>query len=167
MSSIDTRRDRCGSTLRSNCQVRLNSASFSATLRNSGLTCRLSTISPSPCAMLAGLWSAKSRPPRNRLPRQTCILLHHHPECKTAAIAEVPRSRKLSEGTPQACLTLRRGCRTSPNRPYARPLRDHGRLPLARVTDVLRTTLLSVAIRSTTARMASSRRERAFLSSAA
>src|SRR5262249_7680585 len=52
---------------------------ISAMLRNSGSTCRLSTISRSPCAMLAGLWSARFRLPRDRAlarcPWQTSSLL--------------------------------------------------------------------------------------------
>ncbi len=43
-----------------------------------GLTCRLSTISPSLCATLAGLWSEKSRPSRDRATRRVCPLFQVH-----------------------------------------------------------------------------------------
>jgi len=60
-------------------ETALRLGAISATLRNSGSICRLSTISPSPCAMSASLWSARSRQPRDRAARQVCSLLQVHP----------------------------------------------------------------------------------------
>ena len=59
---VDIQNANAQSPLRPRCA----SAVISATLHNSGSTCRLSTISQSRCEMLVGSWSAKFRQPRDR-----------------------------------------------------------------------------------------------------